>query len=185
MTDLSKYTISQGQLETLASNADKHRDARLIETLYWLASRVTETVELTKSQLQRSQAGRIVVFTDRKNQHQSKVPMENKRLYKDLERLGDQGNTAYLFESERGGHISRQHAHRIIKRLSRDCNIAPIPNKDHITPHTLRHSRARHLKDQGVDMEIVQQILGHSSMRTTSDQYGTPSSDDVARAILE
>lgn len=55
----------------------------------------------------------------------------------------------------------------------------PNPAKEDINPHLFRHSFARMMLERGMRMEEVQKLLGHSSIRTTMDVYGTPGMETV------
>jgi integrase/recombinase XerD len=70
----------------------------------------------------------------------------------------------YLFEGQRKGHpISNETIQSVFKQA---CNKAGI-NKQ-ATVHSLRHSFATHLLENGINLKVIQNLLGHSSLRTTS-----------------
>ncbi|MDD3773667.1 MAG: tyrosine-type recombinase/integrase [Patescibacteria group bacterium] len=68
----------------------------------------------------------------------------------------------YIFESERGGKLSERTAQKVFKKALKETSI-----KKDATFHSLRHSFATHLLENGVDVRYVQELLGHQNIRTT------------------
>ena len=68
----------------------------------------------------------------------------------------------YLFLNNHGKKMTRQGFFKIIKKLVQDNNI-----KKDISPHTLRHSFATHMINNGADLRTIQELLGHSDISTT------------------
>ena len=68
----------------------------------------------------------------------------------------------WLFEGQDGGQYSSSSINKIFRRAVKQSNINPWA-----TPHTLRHSFATHLLQQGTNLRYVQALLGHSSSKTT------------------
>lgn len=68
----------------------------------------------------------------------------------------------FLFEGQTGGKYSPTSIANILKKAAREANIKKI-----VTPHMLRHSFATHLLEQGTDLRYIQELLGHSSSKTT------------------
>ena len=86
----------------------------------------------------------------------------NRYLMEVRPKLVKKMNTDYLFLNWRGGRLSRVSVWKIIKFYARKAGI-----KKEISPHTLRHSFATHLLNNGADLRSVQELLGHSSIATT------------------
>jgi integrase len=59
----------------------------------------------------------------------------------------------------------------------------PYSNAKHISPHLFRHSIARHLKSAGYPAEFIQKFLGHQSIKTTMDTYGTLSLGEMQQIV--
>lgn len=82
-----------------------------------------------------------------------------------------------LFLNSRGKRIDRIFVWRMIKQYAQQAGIAK-----NISPHTLRHSFATHLLDNGADLRIIQEMLGHGSINST-DRYTHVSSARLHEAF--
>lgn len=71
-------------------------------------------------------------------------------------------DSEYVFLNKNGEAISRQGFFKILKTLAKDAGI----QKD-ISPHTLRHSYATYLLNNGADLRVIQELLGHENLETT------------------
>jgi len=68
----------------------------------------------------------------------------------------------YLFEGQKGGQYSNTSAAKVLQRAVKKAGI-----KKRVTLHTLRHSYATHLTNRGVNIQYLQEILGHNNPKTT------------------
>ena len=68
----------------------------------------------------------------------------------------------YLVVNKSGRQLTPRYIQLMIKKYGKECGI-----QKKITPQTLRNSYASHLVEQGVNIKIIQQILGHSNLSTT------------------
>ncbi|MEW5995544.1 MAG: tyrosine-type recombinase/integrase, partial [Candidatus Zixiibacteriota bacterium] len=70
------------------------------------------------------------------------------------------GSTSSLFVNRSGKPLGVRSIDRIVKKYGRSAGLE-------LTPHTLRHSFATHLLENGADLMLIKEILGHSSLSTT------------------
>ena len=137
------------------------RDRAMLELLYATGIRVSELVSLTVEDVD-MKAGVL-------NCKERSIPFGNKAK-KALTKYLEQGRAAMLadYESDMlfvncsGSGMSRQGFWKLIKRYAKKAGI-----DTEITPHTLRHSFAAHLVENGADLRSVQEMMGHSDIATT------------------
>jgi integrase/recombinase XerD len=72
-------------------------------------------------------------------------------------------HTDFTFITNRGNRCNRVQIYKMIKRHAKFCGIERA-----VSPHTFRHSFATHLMDNGADLRIIQELLGHKSINATS-----------------
>lgn len=164
--------LSVQEVERLIGAADRstpdgQRNATMLETMYSSGLRVSELIGLKISDLY-TDVGYIRVIG--KGNKERLVPIGDEaakliRIYRDGVRthvVVRKGQEDILFLSKRGGALSRVMFFMIVKKLAREAGI-----QKHIYPHTLRHSFATHLVENGADLRAVQEMLGHASITTT------------------
>jgi integrase/recombinase XerD len=142
------------------------RDRAMLELLYATGLRVSELVGLKMSDLQLD-AGYLTAFGKRSKQRI--VPMgETARealtfyLREGRQLLLKDSECSHVFLNRAGKGLTRQGFWKIIKKRALASGI-----RKNITPHTLRHSFATHLLENGADLRSVQTMLGHADISTT------------------
>ncbi|MBN1548205.1 MAG: site-specific tyrosine recombinase XerD [Syntrophaceae bacterium] len=163
--------LTQAEVERLlaAPGGDDplgQRDRAMFEVLYATGLRVSELVGLTRQDLQLD-VGYLTAFGKRSKQRivpLGEVAVAELRHYLAHGRLIlDKGQGAtHIFLNRRGQGLTRQGFWKIIKRRALEAGIL----KD-LSPHTLRHSFATHLLENGADLRSVQTMLGHVDISTT------------------
>lgn len=165
------HAISESEVTALidASAGDDPaslRDHAMLETLYATGMRVSELTGLRLSDLHLAEGFATVTG---KGSKQRIVPLgqcaiDALRLYLSHGRGTLCSRSARYDEVflTRRGPISRSQVFRLVKKYAELAGI-----KARVSPHTLRHSCASHLLARGMDLRLVQELLGHSALATT------------------
>lgn len=146
-------------------NPKEIRDKAMLELLYATGIRVTELISLLVTDVN-LQMGYIVCRDENKERI---IPFGNAAktaLMNYLENargiMVNDKNSDILFANCSGKMMSRQGFWKLIKYYAKKAGITAD-----ITPHTLRHSFAAHLVENGADLRSIQEMLGHSDISTT------------------
>lgn len=141
------------------------RDKAMLELLYATGIRVSELISLKINNINLrlgyltcSGGGRERVIPFGTTARQA---LEN-YLVKSREQLLGEGKSDFLFLNCSGKSMSRQGFWKVLKGYAASAGI-----QQDITPHTLRHSFAAHLVQNGADLKSVQEMMGHSDISTT------------------
>lgn len=143
------------------------RDRAILETLYATGLRVSELINLKLVDLHLSMH---LLQTIGKGDRERIVPISDVAIewltrYLQTTRvklLVKRPNTDFVFLNAHGKQLTRQAIWQLIKKYVNQVGI-----RTHVTPHTLRHSFATHLLENGADLRIVQELLGHADISTT------------------
>ena len=179
------HALRQSEMEAILTVPDRDtplgmRDAALLETLYSTGMRVGELVALTIDRVLNCQGPVRVIG---KGGKERTVFLGRAAL----EALGDylnrgrpallssrrkpsrngEGATDRLFLNKNGTPLSDRSVRAIVERQVAAACLARGEGEHDITPHSLRHSFATHLLENGADLRAVQELLGHSSLSTT------------------
>lgn len=145
---------------------DDMRDLAMLELLYATGLRVSELVNLRLREVNLDSGYLITVG---KGNKERLVPIGESACARVAAYLGivrpsvdPQLQSPYLFLSRLGGAMSRQAFWNIIKKRTEMAAI-----RKNISPHTLRHSFATHLLENGADLRSVQIMLGHADLAST------------------
>ena len=142
------------------------RNRTILETIYACGLRVSETVGLRKENILADQ--KLLRVTG-KGDKERVVPIGEKALslltryiaeFRPLLMKNDV--TSVVFLSKNGRPLDRERVWGIIKEAARTAGISK-----NIHPHTLRHSFASHLLENGADLRVIQEMLGHADIATT------------------
>lgn len=146
------------------------RDRAILETLYSTGIRVSELVGINRGDIDESGQALIVRGKGRKERI---VPLGSHALAALRHYISmldnhiarqetDPTGESPLFINKHGGRLSTRSVRRKVSKYLAQAGLDPS-----ISPHTLRHSFATHLLDNGADLRSVQELLGHQSLSTT------------------
>jgi integrase/recombinase XerD len=165
------------------SKPEGHRNKAIIEMLYGSGLRVSELTELRLSNIYRTEGYMRIIGKGNKQRLVPISPEADKQLaywLDDRSKLDIKPEyTDIAFLNHYGRQLTRAMIFTIVKRLAQAAGIRKT-----ISPHTLRHSFATHLLQNGADLRIIQQLLGHESIVTT-EIYTHINIQDLREAILK
>lgn len=148
-------------------NPFNYRTKAMLELMYGSGLRVSELVNLTLNDIDlynstilvngKGSKERIVPLGEYAKEYLEKYLVERKKLLKKKN-----GDPKELFLNNHGLPITRNGFNFLLNNLLREKGI-----DKKVTPHTLRHSFATHMLDNGADLRTIQELLGHSDIVTT------------------
>jgi len=153
------------------------RDRCILKTLALTAMRRAELAALDIRDVDLGKC--LIHIRDGKGGKSRIVPVTDD-LASDLKHLFQHRKTGPVFLSQRGSYLTPRQINWIVARAGKLAGVEhPNPNYDHLTCHLFRHSFAREWKKRGGSIESLSKILGHTSVKTTLDVYGTETLQDV------
>jgi integrase/recombinase XerD len=156
--------LSQVEVARLLESAPSKFHLAILEFLYATGIRVSELCGLNLFDVDES-----VIRVKGKGGKERIVPIAARTIgvldqYL-LKRKKNTHENPPLFLTPRGKRLNRQFVWELVKSSAKSAGI-----QKNVSPHTLRHSYATHLLENGADLRIIQELLGHSSISTT-DRY--------------
>lgn len=167
-------TLSPSTVQQLLESIDPHdlpygaRDRAMLEMLYGSGLRVSELISLRPEQIDWEDGFLRITGKGEKTRY---VPLggaaaQALKTYREQARsmLLREGvrDPRVLFLSRLGGKLTRERIRQIIKQRAKAAGIG-----ENVFPHILRHSFATHLLENGADLRVIQDMLGHSDLSTT------------------
>lgn len=152
--------LARKEIDQIIESISNKKHRLLISLSYSAGLRVSEVINLKVKDIDlesltihiknaKGKKDRLTIFSDK-----IKPLLEEMIVFKDKNDL--------VFESERGGQLSERTAQMIFEKALQKLGI-----KKDASFHSLRHSFATHLLENGVDVRYVQELLGHANIRTT------------------
>ncbi len=152
-------------LDSFGNNDQELFEHAMLELLYSCGLRVSELCSLTMNQLHLEQGFLRVIG---KGDKERMIPIHQRAIHivrdyvTTVRSKWQKKRMPNVFLNHLGNAVSRQYVHRLIKTKLAEMNL-----DESLSAHSFRHSFATHLLDGGADLRVVQELLGHSDIKTT------------------
>ncbi len=167
--------LSQEEIKQLLDSIQNKKSKLMVSLIYACGFRVSELVNLKVSNLDlKAKIGFLRQAKGRKDRIFNIPNILHQELSEQVEQQ-NQNNQEYLFSGP-NGKLSIRNIEKITRQATKNAGI-----KKEVHCHTLRHSFATHLLEQGVDIRKIQELLGHADLSTT--QIYTHISSEQLRKI--
>lgn len=158
--------FSVQEISRLVLSYQNYKHRAIIQLMYSCALRIGEVVNIQLSHINKDRLLLRVSAAKGFKDRDVAIPPATMELLKTYYKAEKQKPLKYLFEG--WGH--QQYSVRSIQQIfHQGCRRIGINRR--VTPHSLRHSRATHLHEVGVDIKDIRDFLGHSHIKTTADFY--------------
>lgn len=152
--------LSREEIRKIIESIKNPKHKLIISLTYGAGLRISEVINL---KVKDANLEELTIHLKDAKGKKDRITIIPEKIKIDLQNLitGKNPND-YVFESERGGKLTERTAQKIFESALRKAGI-----KKDATFHSLRHSFATHLLENGVDVRYVQELLGHRNIRTT------------------
>ena len=178
--------LTQDEIFRIIEAADSYtplgiRDRAMLELLYSTGMRISELISLKLADVFLDEAFLRIIGKGGKERYVpiGKLAMDWLTIYLERGRpyLKQHHDSGYLFINRNGDKLTRMGVWKIVQKYANRAGI-----KKPVTPHTFRHSFATHMLEGGADLRVVQELLGHASIKTT-EVYTHISQEKLKEAV--
>lgn len=154
--------LTKEEIASILDHTHNSKHSLLLKLIYSTGLRVSEAVNIKIMDIDLSD--KTLHIRKGKGKQDRIVPVPKSITREIKEFIEPKQQNPYLFKSRSGrnGHLTTMSVSLIVKQAAKRANI-----KKRVHPHTLRHSFATHLLDQGTDIRYIQEFLGHKRITTT------------------
>ncbi len=152
--------LSREEIKNIIEIIKNPKHKFIVSLAYGAGLRISEVVNLKIKDVNLEE---LTIHLKNAKGKKDRITIFPEKIKTDLQNLiAGKNLNDYLFESERGGKLTERTAQKVFENAFRKTEI-----KKDATFHSLRHSFATHLLENGVDVRYVQELLGHQNIRTT------------------
>ena len=152
--------LSQDEVRRLLTSFRNQKHKTIFYLIYSGGLRISEVVNLTLRDIDSSRS--VIRIRNSKGAKDREIPLSTRALEQIRVYYKVFKPKEYLFEGQFGGPYSTRSIQALFRRALKETGI-----RKKATVHTLRHSYATHLLENGTDIRIIQELLGHRSSKTT------------------
>ena len=145
--------LSKEEIQNMINITPNINHKQVIMFLYYAGLRLDELINLKSSDIDYS---RDIIHLKKTKGSKDRIIFLHEKLKEIMPMEG------IVFQSLRGKKYSQRTIQEMVKNVAKKAGI-----KKKVTPHTLRHSFATHLLENGADIRYIQQLLGHKDLKTT------------------
>jgi len=159
-TNKIPVVLSRNEIQSLLDCIKNKKHNLILSLSYGAGLRISEVINLTVKDVDLDE---LTVHLKQAKGKRDRITIIPEKMVNDIEQIITVKNKDdFLFESNRGG---KMHTRTVQKTFEKALSNAKI--KKEATFHSLRHSFATHLLENGTDIRYVQELLGHANIRTT------------------
>ncbi|EKE11496.1 MAG: hypothetical protein ACD_15C00073G0010 [uncultured bacterium] len=152
--------LSRKEIEKILASISNEKHRTLISLSYGAGFRVSEAINLKIKDINFEE---LTIHIKGAKGNKDRISIISERLKPEISGLIAMRNLdEYVFSSNRGGKLTERTAQKVFEQALQKSGI-----QKEATFHSLRHSFATHLLENGVDVRYVQELLGHANIRTT------------------
>jgi len=152
--------LTVDEIRKIINSITNLKHCAIISTIYSCGLRISEAVNLKINDIDSS--AMTVKIVNAKGRNDRIVMLSEKLLFLLREYFKEYKPKIYLFEGQKGEQYSTRSIQQIFNNAAKKVGI-----KKKVTVHSLRHSFASHLLDNGTDIRFIQELLGHKHLSTT------------------
>ncbi len=154
--------LSQSETLSLVDFPQNLKHRAILNLLYSTGVRLSEVLMIKFGDIDSKRM--VITIRQGKGKKDRQVPLHPKVLHLLRKYYQFYSPKVYLFEGHKQGKpYSASSLRRLVKKIAQKMDI-----KKSISPHTLRHCFATHMLEKGVNLRLIQQLLGHNSIKTTT-----------------
>ncbi|MEW6774205.1 MAG: site-specific tyrosine recombinase/integron integrase [Bacteroidota bacterium] len=152
--------LDVSEIKAMLDSIQNLKHKAILSLIYSAGLRVSEAIEMKVSDIDSKRM--LIRVRQAKGKKDRYVMLSEKLLFLLREYYKEYKPKEYLFEGQKGSKYSSRSIQSIFRQALKKANV-----QKKASVHTLRHSFATHLLESGTDIRVIQQLLGHSSIKTT------------------